>query len=354
MRILLTPLVVLVASMILWAQDSQNLHKEISKIIRYDTEISFDKTPGFLIGVIDGDSTYFLRFGAFTDSLPEGKFFLGGASKTVAAALVQTLVEKGTLRYEQRIAALFPDCNFPDDITIRDLLSHQTNFHKTPTNLGKHQSDPRNPYGDYGTDELQTYICDLHSTRKADFQYSHVNYALLELILERVTGSPFDTLLSSFSEELGLPVLVNSREQADLNMVNGHDRSCFEASPWTFASFSASEGICSDIETMVDFVQWHLKTKRFDNLLIKQTETPYDPKIFVGLSWHIFDYRRYPFYSHSGKAGGHYAFMGFAKATDTGVVILANSSVGTEDLGILVLRMINKNWKRKPIPLKNG
>jgi len=42
---------------------ANDLRIEIDKLIRYDTEIDFKKLPGFLVAVIDNDSTYYFSFG---------------------------------------------------------------------------------------------------------------------------------------------------------------------------------------------------------------------------------------------------------------------------------------------------
>lgn len=42
---------------------SQQLVQEINKIIQYDSDVSYDLTPGFVVGILDGDSTYLLSFG---------------------------------------------------------------------------------------------------------------------------------------------------------------------------------------------------------------------------------------------------------------------------------------------------
>jgi CubicO group peptidase (beta-lactamase class C family) len=52
-------------------------------------------------------------------------------------------------------------------------------------------------------------------------------------------------------------------------------------------------------------------------------------------------------YTHSGGTERHKAYMHFKPSTKTGIVILSRSSEGTGELGMLILRMINYNWKRK-------
>jgi hypothetical protein len=48
---------------------------------------------------------------------------------------------------------------------------------------------------------------------------------------------------------------------------------------------------------------------------------------------------------HTGRTSGHSCFMGMVKETNTAVVIFSNSWMGTGDLGLQILRMINQNWK---------
>jgi hypothetical protein len=49
----------------------------------------------------------------------------------------------------------------------------------------------------------------------------------------------------------------------------------------------------------------------------------------------------------SGYTNGNAVFMAFVKSTKTGVIVLTNSKNGHNKLGYLILKMMNRQWKRK-------
>jgi hypothetical protein len=73
-----------------------------------------------------------------------------------------------------------------------------------------------------------------------------------------------------------------------------------------------------------------------------------DKKLEIAPGWYRFLPKKdFPVYVHTGRTSGHSAMIAFSRETKTGVVVLANSSAGTDDLGLLILRMINRQWRRK-------
>jgi len=50
----------------------------------------------------------------------------------------------------------------------------------------------------------------------------------------------------------------------------------------------------------------------------------------------------FPVWMHTGHTAGHAAIVALAPRTHTAVVVLSNSAIGTGELGLLILRMINK------------
>ena len=57
--------------------------------------------------------------------------------------------------------------------------------------------------------------------------------------------------------------------------------------------------------------------------------------------------RFYNVIAHSGATDGHQVYIGFVKETGTAVVVLSNSENNLDGLGGYILRMINKEWRRK-------
>ena len=55
---------------------------------------------------------------------------------------------------------------------------------------------------------------------------------------------------------------------------------------------------------------------------------------------------KFDIFASTGKTRMHSCFVAFIPETKTAVTILCNNVSGTDDLGMLILRMINKNFKR--------
>ena len=73
-----------------------------------------------------------------------------------------------------------------------------------------------------------------------------------------------------------------------------------------------------------------------------------DKKLFAAPGWYRFLPKKdFPVYVHTGRTSGHSSMFAFSRNTKTGVIVLSNSSAGTDDLGLLILRMINSQWRRK-------
>ena len=340
---------------------SHYLYNEINKIVLYDTPITRDATPGFIIGIIAGDSTYVLSIGQRSQSdtnkiMPSDRFQIGSISKVFTATLFALLDQSNDISLRSSIADLLPaNCRseIMSEITISDLLSHQSRLPKYPSNLGTSQSDLKQPYKEYGTEDICAYLkSELKTNREPT--YSHLNYAILELLLEEQTGRSYSALANiELFDVLGME--QSAFEKHAINLVEGVNRGARKASPWLFNSFLASEGAVSTLNDLIQFLKWNLsdshdqKTQQVINAL----HTPIGQslsgtEIETCLGWQLYyPKKKWPVYVHTGRSSGHHSYIGFCKRSSTGVVILSNGANGTYELGALILRMINHNWKKK-------
>ncbi len=119
-------------------------------------------------------------------------FDMASITKPVATATsVMLLVERGQLKLGDKVSSLLPEfaANGKEDITIRDLLIHQSGLL------------PDNAVDDYkdGQEQAIEKICalGLHAPTGTKFIYSDVNYILLGEIIRRVSGKA----VHEFSQE---------------------------------------------------------------------------------------------------------------------------------------------------------
>ncbi|MEZ4912038.1 MAG: serine hydrolase [Saprospiraceae bacterium] len=341
------------------AQNS-NVADEVKKIIQFDTDINCKKVPGFIIGIIDNDSTYFLSYGS-KDPITKEKitthdaFELGSISKTFTAAIITILSHRGQLDPKQKVNTYLPkEYENPrlSDITIIDLLDHTSGFPKMPKDLGKKAKEFNNPYQYYTKhDVLKYYKSFIPKERK--FEYSHTNYAILEIIIEMVTKKSFDEVLV---DEINTVLNLNTTTcdgmyESAPNLAKGFDKSGKVCTPWSFSSFIGSEGIRSNLEDLLVFVKAQLgMSETYLDSIFYETNAAkvatFNDRLSISNGWHTVSMKNGDLVIHTGRTGGHNCYIGMVKETKTAVIVLSNSYYGTGDLGTLILRMINQSWKR--------
>ena len=342
----------------------EDLRKEIDKIIIHDTEIDFQQTPGFTIAVIDEDSTFFLEYGSALlereKKLSKNTSFeIGSCSKLFTASLVEILVAKKLISYNSKINSFLPiEEQNPrmEDLTIEDLIMHRSGFPKRPHFFGKKEQVPNDPYAFYNTEDLIDFYKEYVPGKAENYKYAHTNYALIEYALEKNFNRSYGSLLQEY---LFNPLLlddsfVDASELNSIRITQGYDRANRPVSPWNFQSFLGSEGLKSSARDLSLFLKAHMGNSgtSLDNILPATSkelgETSFNDRIKIGRAWHIIDQgKKFNILMHTGRTSGNSCFMAFIKETKTGIVVLSNSGFGTQDLGMLILRMVNHNWKRK-------
>lgn len=335
---------------------------EIEKIIRFDSEISYKYVPGFIIGIIDGDSTYIFPFGhkmtsKKSDILGKNDIFeIGSISKLYTSLIIQKLVEEKKISYLQHVNEFVPEkYQNPrlNHINIHSLIHHQSGLPLRPHMFGAKEQDSQNPYLYYTKTDLLEFYRD-YIPEKEGFVYSHTNYALLELIIENVTGQNFDDVFKSY---IAIPLqlentFIDFPEQKENYISPGFDKAMDQTKPWLYSSFRASEGVktsMSDALLYLNNIIKHEKVNSGHHTIADNeeyaSEKSFNKHLSIENGWHILHVKNNKIAVHTGRTSGHSCFMGMVQSSKTAVVIFSNSWTGTGDLGLQILRMINQNWK---------
>ena len=120
-------------------------------------------------------------------------FAIASITKTFTAALTLQLVDEGRLRLHDRVTDLIPGVPLPAEVRVAHLLRHTSGI-----------EDLLNPMRDalnadlerlWRPDEVVNTVHQQWFTPGLAWAYSNTNYVLLGMIIERVTGQPFATLL---------------------------------------------------------------------------------------------------------------------------------------------------------------
>ena len=135
-------------------------------------------------------------------------FHLASVSKTFTAMSVLKLWQEGKLDIHDPVARYLPSFPFPT-VTIETLLNHRSGLHNYVHFMDKPGVNKH--YFLENKDVLQ-YIVDHAREREVfsgvanrHFEYSNTNFALLALIIEKVSGLPYPDYLSrTFFQPLGM------------------------------------------------------------------------------------------------------------------------------------------------------
>lgn len=136
---------------------------------------------------------------------PDTRFRIGSTTKQFTAAIILDLVEEGALELQDTVAEHVPDYPGPEGerITIHQLLTHTSGL-PSYTGFPEFQDLVRDPF------EPDSFVA-VFAGRELDFEpgsawsYSNSGYFLLGVVIEHVTGRPYDEVLRErILEPLGL------------------------------------------------------------------------------------------------------------------------------------------------------
>lgn len=144
---------------------------------------------------------------------PETQFGIGSITKQFTAMLVTQLVEKGKLKFDNKLSEFIPD--FPKDlgdkITIEMLLCHTSGL-IFPEGIEKYY------YASTKKEYLNEYLKQLSEDGLRfepgkGYGYSNAGYFILGLIIEKVTGKNYeDVLTEQILKPLGMKQTVCDRK----------------------------------------------------------------------------------------------------------------------------------------------
>jgi CubicO group peptidase (beta-lactamase class C family) len=171
---------------------------EIERFVQ--DEMAAQRIPGLALGIVEGGRIAYMRgFGSADDSgsnvTPQTPFIIGSVSKSFTALAVMQLVEANRIELDAPVQRYLPWFRVADEtasgeITVRHLLN-QTSGLSTKTGR-TFQGD-----GDTSDTALEQAVRKLKSAALtapvgAKHQYSTVNYSVLGLIVQTVSGQSYE------------------------------------------------------------------------------------------------------------------------------------------------------------------
>lgn len=304
------------------------------------------------IGILHADKaiTYgYARVDSNNLSIPSSKslFEIGSITKTFTATLLAEFILKGNVKADDPVNLYLPD-SIPalqyngKAITLKHLVNHTAGLPRLPINifLNANSSDP---YSSYTNEKLFYWLKSFQLNKEPGkvYEYSNLGVGLLGVILERIAGKSFESLLL---DNICKPLKMKYTMQHNVTggLVQGFDASGKRAEPWSFQALTAAGGIRSCITDMLLYAKAQVNKNRYllsEAIQLTHQTTFKNGDTEVAMGWHAFSIHQNEYLAHEGQTGGYNSIMIFNTNTGNAVVILVNSAVSAGKLGIQII-----NW----------
>ncbi|WP_214071687.1 serine hydrolase domain-containing protein [Mucilaginibacter sp. dw_454] len=276
-------------------------------------------------------------------------FEIASISKTFTATLLAWYVNEGKLNLNDPITKYLPDSVAANpalkDIKLVNLSNHSSGLPGLPGNFSAqiNYSDA-NPYRYYTREMLFGYLknCTLRSTPGTKYAYSNLAVGLLGVILERVTGKPYEQLVT---EIICKPLGMKSTEQ-HLNVqtaprfVTVYNENGVPTPPWDFDALQACGSLKSTINDLLIYARANMtksnsKLSKAFQLAHQITFNNGDSEVALG--WHIIKVDGVSYIFHNGGTEGSSSFLAYNIEKGLVVVILSNSGASTDNTGVGII-----------------
>ncbi|MEE4177100.1 MAG: serine hydrolase domain-containing protein [Bacteroides sp.] len=280
---------------------------------------------------------------ALTEETP---FQLASISKTFTSTAVLLLHQEGKLNIDSLVLNYIPEFPYPD-ITVRHLLNHTSGLQNYMWVMERYWTQSRMPSNE---DMLATFI---KHKRPLDFvpgtrwAYSNTGFAVLGLLVERVSGQRFpDFLQARIFQPLGM---LNTFVY-DVHQDHQPEQRAFGFRPargrYAFIPDVSHDGVMGDkgvFSTAADLYKWDQAIYRnelltpelwhlaFEKARLKNTNT-----VNYGMGWRLQSFRDHRIVHHPGRWNGFRTSFKRYIDDDATLIILSNTN---QNIASLVDRM---------------
>jgi CubicO group peptidase (beta-lactamase class C family) len=264
-------------------------------------------------------------------------FQLASTSKTLTAAAILLLKDQGKLKLTDSIQQFFP--NFPyHNITVKLLLTHRSGLFNYMYACEQYCEKP-NLYnnGVFDNKAMMEIItnkkCDVYAAPNKKFEYCNTNYALLALIVEKVSGINFaDFMDQHIFNPLGMTnTWVHNPKYDTLhkNKTIGHtafgkiEEECYAD------DVVGDKGVYSTVDDLLKWDQVLYSEKLLKQKTLDEAFTGYSNehkgKRNYGYGWRLIDDGKTPkIIYHNGWWHGYNSLFFRRPSDQTTIIILSN------------------------------
>lgn len=242
---------------------ARSAESEVDAIVK--SALKSQQMPGLALVVMKGDKVVLAKGYGVEDVgrrdavTPETVFAVGSMTKQFVAALVLKLAEQGKISLDDPVSRHLPDfTNLPPGLQIRHLLSHTAGMRDefVQPELVAVYDKPDSTFEEYAAIARHSPA---DFTPGSRWSYSNINYLMLTLVVERLTGQPLEKALAErIFNQAGLRSfrLCPSQPGQTKGQARGHisrDNKLISHPPEKFEFFRGSGGYCG---SALDMARW--------------------------------------------------------------------------------------------------
>jgi CubicO group peptidase (beta-lactamase class C family) len=324
-----------------------------------DAQMRELRIPGLALGIVQGDQIVHLKgFGIASPdgraATPQTPFMIGSVTKSFTALAIMQLVEQGKVELDAPIQRYLPWFRVADEaasaqITVRHLLNQTSGLSRATGNQFQASRDMR-------ADTLERQARWLSTARLGEpvgaaFQYSNANWWPLGMLIQTVSGQPYETyiqqhILAPLEMRQSSTAIADAQAQG---MATGY-RYWFgrylPADPQNSGHYSGmlpQGGVISSAEDMAHYLIAHLNQGRYNGTPIvspagmAEIQRPAVPigasaDTFYAMGLDVGLINGVPTVSHDGSMFNFHANLVLIPEGRWGIILLENQG----------LRIINK------------
>ena len=263
---------------------------------------------------------------------------IGSITKQFTATVILKLQEEGKLSINDNLSKYFPDFKYAGKITLENLLDHTSGIYNYTNDIDAEDSaivcNPVNK-------KLITDIIFKHEPGfkpGTQFEYSNSNYYLLGLIIEKVTGKPYEQNVRDiiFTPLQMSHSLFDFKHSADTNVAVGYqtinDTNQFEATAWRWDS-TVTYAAGAIFSTTGDMYQWAKAIANGEILSPDSWKAALTPHLQTyGYGWFIDSLYGHKTIAHSGGIPGFTAYLCYFPDEGITIILLTNEGWFNEGL----------------------
>jgi len=319
-----------------------------------EAEMEVQHIPGLALGIVQGDQIVHLKGFGVTDPsgravTPQTPFIIGSLSKSFTALAMMQLVETGQVELDAPVQRYLPWFRVADEqasaqITVRHLLN-QTGGLSNKTGKSFQGS------GDTSDSALEQTVRQLSSAQLtqpvgATHQYSTVNYSVLGLIVQTITGQTYESYIQeSIFDPLEMHHSFTSQAEAQPQGLAAGYHYWFGLPvavdlPYNRGLVPAGY-LISSAEDMAHYLIAQLNNGRYEGTPLlpaagmAETHRPAVPtaeaETFYGMGWFVGPVNGVPAIYHQGETFNFHANMILHPDSEWGVVVLMNAENSLDD-----------------------